>query len=297
MSVSLNGTGASEDQRGLRWVWFGGSIISDWNNPVATTNRAVIRALQQRGHRVVFIEPSDNPAFMEALRERGSAIYRAFQADYPDIHYRRETLPAGSEGDVWLSRETALADVLVVQDDAPDRIFDWLERLPDVPIVRLLLSSSESPAARAAPFDAVLSSVATGEEIMYGPAVLRDTGADSSPRSGALTVVYAGTGADAAEGEVIAAGAGAPAALPFVAETQLPRRYRALERVTIVDDDPSPFAAARPMLAVAGGATVAIARSGGEPQPFALWNDAGQQAERLIRQVRTARARRPHVQE
>ena len=62
MSFSLDGKGSGSGQRGLRWIWFGGSIISDWNNPIATTNRAVIRALQQRGHQVVFIEQADDPA-------------------------------------------------------------------------------------------------------------------------------------------------------------------------------------------------------------------------------------------
>jgi len=295
MSFSLNGSGPSADQRGLRWVWFGGSIISDWNNPIATTNRAVIRALQQRGHLVVYIEPSDNPAFMEALRERGSAIYRAFQAEYPDIHYRRETLPAGSEGDVWLSRESALADVLVVQDDAPAQIFDWLDRLPDAPTVRFLLAGRESPDVATAPFDSVLSPAADGDDA-YGPAVLPYAGAEEPVRSGTLTVVYGGEPGTAG-GEVVAAGAGAPDSLPFVPEARLRARYRSVERATVVDDDPSPFAAARPMLAVASGAAVTVVRTGGEPQPFTTRQDADQQAERLIRRVMSIRTRRLHIQE
>jgi hypothetical protein len=293
MSFSLNGSSPDAGQRGFRWIWFGGSIISDWNNPIATSNRAVIRALQQRGHQVTFIEPADSPAFMDALRARGSAIYRAFQEVYPDIHYRRETLPGGSEGDVWLSRETALADVLIVQNDAPAHIFDWLVRLPDTPIVRLLIAQPDPASVSAKVFDAVLFADAAG----YEPGVLAANQTDWTDRSGTLTVVYGGAAPEAGGGEIVAAGFGASASLPFVPEVRLPVRYRAVERVIIQDNDSSPFAKARAMLAVASGAEVAVMRGGEAPQAFDAWNDADQQAARLIDRVTALRTTRSRVQE
>lgn len=291
---SLNGSTSPQQARGLRWIWFGGSIIADWNNPVATTNRAVIRALQQRGQQVLYVEPSDHPAFHDALRARGSAMYRAFQDAYPDIHYRRETLPGGSEGDVWLSRETALADVLVVQEDAPAQILDWIGRVPASPIVRLYLSLSGELDIDPALFDLVLSPVQNGRHVTYGPAVLAETAVDGD-RTGSLVVVYGGEPESGVE--AVAAGATAPERLPFEAEARLAGRYRLVEQVTVYDDDASPFASARAMLAAAAGADVTLIRSGEPPRPANEWNDADQQVARLVDEVMAIRARRLVVQE
>lgn len=127
----------------LRWLWFGGSILSDWNNPHAVTNRAIIRDLQALGQTVEYLEPADHPAFHEALRAEGSGFYRDFQERYPDIRYRRVTLPRQPERDVWLSREVALVDALIVEAGAPGEVFDWLERLPESRLVRILLTEQE----------------------------------------------------------------------------------------------------------------------------------------------------------
>jgi hypothetical protein len=297
---SLNGSKPEPSERGLRWIWFGGSIISDWNKPIATTNRAVIRALQQRGHQVVYIEPSDSPAFMDALRARGSAIYRAFQEEYPDIHYRRESIPGGTEGDVWMSRETALADVLIVQDDAPAQIVDWLERIPPSPIVKVLVAQTDAPVAERASFDVALSPASDDPATYYGPAVLAESRVPGAAREGKLTVVYGtanpGVGAESSV-DTVAAGAGAPDALPFVPEARLPERYRAVERVTIYDDDSSPFAQARAMLAVAGGAAVTAVYAGDDQRVVTEWRDANEQAERMIEQVMFVRGRRQQIKE
>jgi hypothetical protein len=291
---SLNGSTPSEQERGLRWIWFGGSIISDWNNPIATTNRAVIRALQHHGHQVLYIEPSDHPAFHDALRARGSAIYRAFVDIYPDIHYRRESLPGGSEGDVWLSRETALADVLVVQDDAPAQIIDWLTRMPASPIARIFIASSGQTTVVPALFDLILTPDQPDSSRSYPPAVLAPTG-PALDRERELTVIYGGV-KEAVIGAV-AAGAGAPPDCSFEPEARLSDRYPGIGRVTLYDDDPSPFALARAMLAVAAGAEVTLVRAGNASQTVSRWNDAAALAERLIEQVAGVRTGRRAVEE
>src|SRR6476646_11522919 len=92
----LHGLAASSEPQLIRIVWFGESVVSDWNNPVATTTRAVMRALGRSGHDVVFHERRNNAPMLGAMKARGSAMYRAFQSVYPDVRYRTYDLPRTS---------------------------------------------------------------------------------------------------------------------------------------------------------------------------------------------------------
>src|SRR6478752_7199461 len=183
----------------MRIVWFGESIVSDWRNPVATTTRAVLRALGKAGHEVTFHEQRHNRPMVEAMRSRGSASYRAFQLAYPDIRYRTYDLPARrSERTVWLARETAIAEAVVVQDCAPPEIHEWLDRF-DTPAIVTIYQRTLGERLEAEPnVDLILSPAPDDDALPFGPAVLMHPGADDQSRSGELTVVY---------GDSLAAGA------------------------------------------------------------------------------------------
>src|SRR5262245_56829189 len=82
-------------QRPLRIVFFGRSIVSDWENPPAATSRALLRALNELGHETRFLEQRSNQPTIDLLRARGSRPLREFAADFPDIVYRTYELPTG----------------------------------------------------------------------------------------------------------------------------------------------------------------------------------------------------------
>lgn len=101
---------------------FGESIRSDLDNPLATTWRALMRSLTRAGHEVVFIEPRRSEILSRLLRHRGSAPLRQFAQVYSDLQYRTLDLPRGRELSLWLARELALVDAVVVLDNASDEI-------------------------------------------------------------------------------------------------------------------------------------------------------------------------------
>jgi hypothetical protein len=155
------------NERSLRLIWFGQSVISDWNNPIATTVRATMRALQNAGHMVTFLEPRNSLPFVSALAARGWAPYRDFQTQFPDLHYRTYDMPRRAERDVWLSREAALVDAVIVQSDAPSEIFEWLERLDDAPMLRVLIKlTPEFPVPDT--FDVVLTPDSAVDDYRFG---------------------------------------------------------------------------------------------------------------------------------
>jgi hypothetical protein len=157
----------AEHERSLRIIWFGQSVISDWNNPIATTVRATMRALQNAGHMVTFLEPRNSVPFVSALSALGWAPYRDFQAQFPDLHYRTYDMPRRAERDVWLSREAALVDAVIVQSDAPVEIFEWLERLDDAPMLRVLIKlAPEFPVPET--FDVVLTPDSAVDDYRFG---------------------------------------------------------------------------------------------------------------------------------
>jgi hypothetical protein len=133
------------ESRPLRFVFFGHSIVSDWENPAALTSRALLRALNQFGHETRFLEERGNRATVELLRARGSAPLREFAREFPDVIYRTYELPKGLERTVWLARELADVDVAVALDDAPRELTDELARVPLPRLVRVLLVTGDEP--------------------------------------------------------------------------------------------------------------------------------------------------------
>ncbi len=282
--LPFNGSVVSPDPQPIRIVWFGESVVSDWNNPVATTTRAVMRALGQAGHDVIFHERRNNAPMLEAMKARGSAMYRAFQSVYPDIRYRTYDLPRTSpERTVWLARETAIAEALIVQDSAPDEVIDWLNRFAAPSIVTIYQRTMPTRRDHEPKADLVLSPVHGDDALFFGPAVLPDPMPEGAERSGELSVVYSGT--SETNSQTVAAGPG-NAGLEFIPEVRLIELYGRLKRVNIIDDDSSLFAIARAFLAVAGGVEDVTRISGKSlGEPLAGLDDAGSQAHDLVNAI------------
>jgi hypothetical protein len=126
-------------------VFFGHSIVSDWQNPAAQTSRAILRALNQLRHETRFLEERGNRATVELLQARGSSPLREFAREYPDIVYRTYELPKGLERTVWLARELGDVDVAVALDDAPRELLDELARVPLPRLVRVIFLTGDNP--------------------------------------------------------------------------------------------------------------------------------------------------------
>jgi hypothetical protein len=126
----------------MRWLWLGGSIVSDRANSQVGLYRHLIRALTKQGQDITYLEPADHPAFVEALKREGSGFYRAFLLEFPDIRYRRYDMPRSHERDVWLGREAALVDVVVIESGAPSEVLEWLERVPERSFITVKLDDS-----------------------------------------------------------------------------------------------------------------------------------------------------------
>ncbi len=180
-SVGPNGA----DPRPLRLVVFGGSIVSDWGNPAATSWRALLRALTAAGHDAVFLERRKNEAVVDLLRARGGDAMRAFGRAYPDVRNRTYDLPVGSERSVWFGREVSTADAAIVLDDAPEGIFAEIVAYDTPRLVKVLARTETLRSAPVAEdrFDLIL-----GEGTL--PAVEISAGLPPGERSGVLVVAY-----------------------------------------------------------------------------------------------------------
>jgi spore maturation protein CgeB len=100
----------------LRYVFIGLSITSSWGNGHATTYRALLRQLDERGHQVTFLE-RDAPPFAE-------------NRDLPNPPYAR-TFLYGSFEELVDRHRTAVreADLVVVGSSVPEgaRIGAWVQ--------------------------------------------------------------------------------------------------------------------------------------------------------------------------
>ena len=138
--AGLNGA----DPRPLRLVIFGESIVSDWDNPAATSWRALLRTLSAAGHDAVFLERRRNDAVVDLLRARGGDAMRAFGRAYPDVLNRTYDLPRGAERSVWFGREVSTADVAIVLDDAPAEIFEEIVAYDTPRLVKALARTEKA---------------------------------------------------------------------------------------------------------------------------------------------------------
>jgi hypothetical protein len=127
----------------VRFVFFGRSIVSDWENPAAITSRAILRALNDLGHETRFLEERGNQPTVDLLNARGSAPLRAFAKEYPDIVYRTYELPRGAERTLWVARELGDVDAVVALNDAPAEVLDELSRVPLPRLVRIIAMTGD----------------------------------------------------------------------------------------------------------------------------------------------------------
>lgn len=238
-----------------RFVFLGESVVSDWRNPLATTARAVMRALGEMGFEATFLEPRRNRATVGLLSQRGAAPLRAFNSMWTDLQYRTVDLPARHEIGPWSGQFAATSGVVAVLEGIPEMIARGLGEF-DGEGVDILL---ERPELEGDWGRTVLHRFGRPEEsVGFRPAVLPRTW--EKPRSGMILVAY--DDAELAQ-EVANKVPGArrivsgSADLPdweFIPEIELPPLYGAVERVLVVDDGARPIAPVRIWLPRANGA-------------------------------------------
>ena len=238
-------------EEGLRFVFAGSSIVSDWGSPAATTNRAVMTALVELGYEATYLEPRRDESLVELLKARGSQPMRSFLEAYPALQYRTVDLPEPFQASAWAGQFLATASAAItllgcpVVIEAAFRQFESAE-------MRFLTERTEGAGS------ILVEGTADSAVTPYQPAVLPRTW--NTPRSGTLLVAY-----DDAELALVVAGVVQPdtmvvsgkANLPdweWVPEVELPQRYGRAERVLVVDGAES-LSPARVWLARANGAT------------------------------------------
>ncbi len=239
------------DEEGLRFILAGASIVSDWGNPAATTNRAVMTALIELGHEATYLEPRHDEALIALLKARGSEPMRAFLAAYPKLQYRTVDLPEAYQASSWAGQFLSTASAAVSLIGCPAVFADGLRQFEEAG-VRYFVEEAAGVGSvlREGPDSRIVTT--------YQPAVLPQVW--DVPRRGTLLVAY-----DDAELALRVADVMQPdarivsgkAELPdweWVPEVDLPERYGRAERVLIVDGNDS-IAPARVWLARANGVT------------------------------------------
>ena len=255
----------------LRVAVFGESVVSDWENPAATSWRALLRALTAAGHDVTFFERRRNRATVELLQARGAGPLRSFAARYPDVRYRTYDLPRGLERSVWFGREMATLDAVIVLDLAPPEIIEEIQGYSTPKLLRVLQRTGQAGAIEGIDeegFDLTLAPEGgpEGGAVPFGPVVEVPTVQPAPPREGVVVVAY---GDDGNAGDVAAALApfgarqvtagGQAGPWTFVPEVDLPERYRAAAVAVVLPAAASPLAVARLALPLAAGCPTLVA--------------------------------------
>jgi hypothetical protein len=236
---SLNGRDEPQPFQPIRFVIYGESIVSDWNNPVATTSRAICLALAELGHEVVFQEERRNRPTVDLLKARGYGPVRDFAKALPAVVYRTYEIPPPREQGVWLGREATTADVMIVLGDVPAEVIDGLRSL-DLPFLVTLFEdpteSSSSEILLRALHDPQLS-------VPFGPAVAQEV-VRNSDRTEPSTLLVAYDDADLAREvaaqiddvntRLVVAGTASLPEWEFVPEIALPKLYRSAMTVAVI---------------------------------------------------------------
>jgi hypothetical protein len=236
---------------GLRFVFAGTSIVSDWGNPAATTNRAVMTALIELGHEATYLEPRFDAALVGLLKARGSGAMRAFLAAFPKLQYRTVDLPETFQASSWAGQFLATATAAIALLGCPDVMADGFRQFEDAG-VRFLQEEADGSGS-------VLVEEGNGRTgLHYQAAVLPRVW--DEPRGGTLLVAYDDAELARRVAEVVRPDArvvSGMALLPdwdWAPEVELPERYGRAARVVVVDGRDS-IAPARVWLARANGAT------------------------------------------
>jgi hypothetical protein len=246
---------------GLRFVLAGTSIVSDWGNPAATTNRAVMTALIELGHEATYLEPRRDPALVGLLQARGSEPMRAFLTAYPKLQYRTVDLPAPFQASAWAGQFLSTASAAIALNGCPAVVADGFQQFQSAGVHFL----KEEPDG----IGSVLIEATRGRAASpYRPAVLQQTW--DLPRAGTLLVAYddAGLARQVAEAvqpdAVVVSGRADLPDWEWVPEVGLPERYARAERVLVVDGAET-LAPVRVWLARANGARAWGVTSGNLP--------------------------------
>lgn len=255
--------------RALRFAIFGTSLVSDYGNPLATTIRAIMRALMARGHEVTFLEERRNQPTLALLRDRGAAPLRAFATHAPDLRYRTYQLPAGAELTLWLSRELATVDAVILLEGTPPPISALLSGRPARHLVRIAQMTAQG--ALLPDPDLIIAPVGMSSDrsaIPLGPAVL-PVPARVASRTGIVLVSYdddrsavyarAALSQETVPLTLAAAGLAHPPNWPFVPEVELQALFATARLAVVTGAGASPYAAARALLPLAAGCPVVVA--------------------------------------
>lgn len=240
-----------DTDEGLRFIFAGGSIVSDWGNPAATTNRAVMYALVELGHEATYLEPRRDAAVVELLRARGSEPLRAFRSAFPALQYRTVDVPAAFQASAWAGQFLSTASAAVALDGCPSVIEEGFRPFQSQEM-RFLVEQLAAPGSEL--IELPDQHVAT----WYQPAVLPR--AWRKPRSGTVLVAYddaelaLAVAAIVKPDSMIVSGRAELATWEWVPEVNLPERYGGASRVLVVDGRHS-IAPARVCLPRAHGAT------------------------------------------
>ena len=105
-----------------RFVFLGDSIVSDWRNPLATTTRAVLRALGDLGFEATYLEPRRNSATVGLLSQRGAWPVQQFNSLRADLQYRTVDLPGRHEVSVWIGQFAATTGMIVALEGTPEMV-------------------------------------------------------------------------------------------------------------------------------------------------------------------------------
>ena len=264
----------------LRLAVFGESIVSDWENPSATSWRALLRALIAAGHDAVFLEPRRNRATVELLRARGAGPLRSFAARYPDIRYRTYDLPTGLERSVWFGREVATLDAVVILDIAPPELHEEIGGYQTRRLLRVLQrtgGAGHTTDGIAVGYDLVLAPQGGAGAVPFGPSVEVPAVQPAPAREGTVVVAYDDVRIAAEIASALAPLAPrllTPGSLPapwtFVPEVELPDAYRAAEVAVVIPADASPLASARLALPLSAGCPTLTTGDAIPPLPPAL---------------------------
>lgn len=242
-------TGIAEE--GLRFVFAGTSIVSDWGNPAATTNRAVMTALIELGHEATFLEPRHDASLIGLLKARGSEPVRAFLAAYPKLQYRTVDLPATFQASSWAGQFLATASASVALIGCPEVVADGFRQFEEAGVRYF---QEETDSGRSMLKHGLDERTVTS----YQPAVLPREW--NQPRHGSLLVAYDDAELARQIAEVVQPDTrivSGKAELPdweWVPEVDLPERYGRAARVVIVDGNDE-IAPVRVWLPRANGAT------------------------------------------
>lgn len=240
-------------ERALRFVAFGGSLASEWDNPSATSTRAVLAELVAAGHEVTFLEQRGNPHVIAMLRGRGSAPFKAFTERYRGIHVRTYDLPSGWERTVWFGREIATADAVIALPGTPDALLSEIGGVASSYLARFI---DESFAVDHPGYRLVRAGAVPGpRDLVLGPAVRLRPGAgerDGRP----LAVIYDEATADFGQYagyRVVVTASATIEGVEFVPEVELPELYQRHRAAVVVDASDSVWSKARQLLPLASG--------------------------------------------